>query len=71
MTMEVAKMYVSCSCLFFVLTRYQKKEIRHFQKIYIPYTTEGFHILTPPPPALEIPKWVIPPCPWNSRLKLL
>ena len=48
MTMEVAKMYVSCSCLFFVLTRYQKKEIRHFQKIYIPYHGR-FPYVNPPP----------------------
>ena len=58
-----------CILFLFVLTRYQKKVIGHFQKVYIPYHGRFLYFNPPPPPPLllEFPKWVIPPCPSGIR----
>ena len=47
-----------CILFLFVLTRYQKKVIGHFQKVYIPYHGR-FLYFNPPPPH--------PPCFWNFQ----
>ena len=39
-----------CILFLFVLTRYQKKKKLGISSKYTYHTTEGFHILNPPPP---------------------
>ena len=48
-----------CILFLFVLTRYQKKVIGHFQKVYIPYHGRFLYFNPPPPPH--------PPCFWNFQ----
>ena len=41
-----------CILFLFVLTRYQKKVIGHFQKVYIPYHGRFLYFNPPPPTPL-------------------